>query len=258
MAGLSALSLGRQTVARRPKLLLLAWLMHAVFAALAVAPAIGVFTRSLEHRPLFSNELLNDFSLDLLVSWRAAYGEPMPGLLLLGAILAVIYAAAKVGLDCFIFPAYLAPFEDFRDGRLARAAAKAAPRIIGASLAGLGLSLVLAGFVLAFRNQPSIVAALIVAAGFLRVLVNLWKCGSWGGAWAAIGARPGTTLWLTLVTLFGIGLYGAMAGAVVWVDLGSARPFAMFFVQQVLVFAGVWLRLWLAASAVVLWRSEPA
>jgi hypothetical protein len=255
-AGLSALSLGRQTVARRPKLLLLAWVLQAIFAALASVPAWIVFTGALANRPVFSRELLNDFSLDLLVSWRAAYGQPLTGLLLLAAILAVLYAAAKIALDCFLFPAYLAPFNDFPDGRLGRAAAQAARGIIGASLLSLGSSLVLGGLVLAFREKPSIVVAVIVAGAFQRVLANLWKCGSFGEAWAAIRARPGVTLWLTLVTLGSVLLYGAIAAAWVWFDFLSARPMAMFLAQQVLVFAGVYLRLWLAAAAVVLWRSQ--
>jgi len=256
MVGLSPLWLGRQTVAQRPRLLLLAWLLQAVFATLAAAPAWSVFTNSLEHRPVFSNELLNDFSLDLLVSWRAAYGRPLSGLLVLAAILMVLYATAKIALDCFIFPAYLAPFDDFLDGRLGRAAACAAPGIIGASLAGLGLSLVLAGFVLTFRDKPAMAVALVVVGAFSRMLTNLWKCGSFGEAWAAIWARPLSTLWLTFVTLGSVLLYGALAGAWVWFDLLSAHPFAMFCAAQVLVFAGVYLRLWLAASAVVLWRSQ--
>jgi hypothetical protein len=255
-AGLAVLSLGRQTVARRPRLLLLAWLLQVIFAALAAAPAWSVFINSLEHRPVFSNELLNDFSMDLLVRWRAAYGQPMPGLLLLAAILIVLYAAAKIALDCFIFPAYLAPFDDFGDGRLGRAAACAAPGVIGASLAGLGLSLVLAGFVLAVRDKPWTVVAVIVLGAFWRVLTNLWKCGNFGEARAAIWARPGCTFWLTLVTLGSVLLYGSLAGAWVWFDLLSANPLAMFLAAQVLVFAGVYLRLWLAASAVVLWRAQ--
>jgi len=254
-AGLGALSLGRQTVAVRPRLLLLAWLLQVVFATLAAAPAWGVFTNSLEHRPVFSNELLNDFSLDLLVSWRGAYGRPLLGLLILAAILIVLYAAAKIALDCFLFPAYLAPFDDFRDGRLGRAAAQAAPRIIWASVASLGFSLVLAGCVLAFHDRLWLVVALIVVGVFLRVLTNLWKCGTFVQAWAAIWARPGSMLWLTLVTLGSVLLYGALSGAWVWFDLLSTRPLAMFCAAEVLVFAGVYLRLWLAASAVVLWRS---
>jgi hypothetical protein len=256
MAGLSALSLGRQTVAQRPRLLVAAWLLHGAFAALAAVPAFNVFTHSIEHRPQFSNELLTDFSLDQLVSWRAAYGQPLWGLLVLAAILVVLYGAAKIALDCFLFPAYLAPFDDFPDGRLGRAAAQAVRGIIAASLASLGLSLVLAGFLLSSRNNPSIVVALIVLGAFLRVLANLWKCGSFGGTWAAVRARPGTALWLTLVTLASVALYGAAVAALVWFDLLSARPVVMFAAQEVLVFAGVWLRLWLAASAVVLWRSE--
>lgn len=255
MVGIRALALGRQTVAQRPRLLLTAWLLHAVFASLAVAPAVGVFTGSIENRPQFSNQLLHDFSLDLLVSWRAAYGQPLRNLVTLAVILTLLYAAAKIALDCFIFPAYLAPFEDFRDGRLARAAARIAPRVVGASLASVGFSLVVAGLTLSFRGQTSAAIAFVVLAGFLRVLGNLWKCGGFGEAWTAVRQRPGTTLWLTLTTLLGIALYAVAAGALVWFDFGSAHPFAMFFAQQVLVFAGVWMRLWLAASAVVLWRS---
>ncbi len=255
MGGVDALWVGWRTVAARPKFVLGAWMLHAAIAAAASLPAWRLFAASIGHRPVFSGELLHDFSLDLLIDWRGAFGQPLRGLLMLAIVLAAVYAAAKILFDCFLYPAYLFPFDDFRDGRLGRAALQAAPGVIAASIAGVGLSLVIGGFILKARQHPGLMAAAFLTAVFLRVLLNLWKCSGLGDALSVLRARFGVSLWLTIASAGSIILYSVAAAAWAWIAVGSAHPAWMFALQQGLIALSVLLRLWLTASAVVLFRS---
>jgi hypothetical protein len=252
----SALALGHQTVLLRPRLLLAAWLLHAIFAMLAAGPAVSVFTNSLEHRPAFSDEVRHDFSLDLLVDWRAAYGDPLLPLFKAALVLAAIYGVAKLLLDAVIFPAYLDPFDDLRRSRPGHVVRG----ILGASLMGAGLSLGALAVLAPIASQwkPAGIA-IALALAFLRVLTSLWKCagatdGSFSDAFRVIRDRPGATLWLTLVTLAGGASFVAASAAAAWYSLESPY-FYIFLAQQAVILLGVWLRLWLNASTIVLWRA---
>ncbi len=279
MAGLRLLSLGVRAVGQRPRLLLAAWLLHAVFAVLAAWPAFGVFSASLAHRPLASQAFLQGFSFDLLADWRAAYGGPLEAQFGVVLHLIVVYAAAWVLLEAALLPAYLEPFDAFQQGRLLRAAAKALPGVTVVALWSLPLWAVL-GFLstraiaaarwLAAATESEVLPTLLVAltalvflgaALLLRVLLNLWKCarvsgaGGFGQALAAFRSRPGAVLFLAAATLGLLPLYLAAAGGAALWALSTWRVLPAIGLEQVVIFGAVVFRLWSLACCTVLWRA---
>lgn len=254
MPALKDLSLGARTLALRPRLLLAAWLLHVTFAlAASWFPWRGIIG-SLEHRPVASRAFLYGFNTELFVDWMAAYGKPVVAYQNAALVIALIYGLGVVLLESVMLPAWLWPFER-------RQGAFLSP-LLQITIYSLGIWLLLAAVILTMGSVSPIAAAItaVIAAVFLRVILNLWKCArvsgnaGLGDALAAATRRPGSVTMLAAATLLMAILYASVAAAAGWFSLVSGRVIPSIILQQVLILAAVSLRLWLQASTVVLWR----
>jgi hypothetical protein len=252
------LSLGLATVALRKRLLLAAWLVHAFFALAAAWPAAGLFRRAIAQRPVFSREVLSGFSLDLLVELRAAHRQEIAAYVTLALVLAMVYGAAKLVLDAVILPAYLSPLERLSDGRWLRAAARAMGPLLRVGAVSAAAWLLLWYVAWAAKWLAAVAAGIAL---LLRVLFQLWKCAVAGGngglaeAWAAAARNPPAVLWLILATAILPAAYALLAGAVTLFTLGADYVVTSMVLGQLVVAAGILLRLWLLASAAIVWRA---
>lgn len=275
MDHLRLLGLGMRTLALRPRLVAAAWILHMVFAAAAAGPAVGVFASSLAHRPEASKAFLEGFSLEMFTDWAAAYGGPLSAYFTAALAMAVIYGVATVIIEAVILPAWLWPFDK------SRSAMEVLPGLFSVAAGSLGLWIVFALVFAAVASAahhltagtesemiPGLVTlvagtAALCAASLGRVLMNLWKCAAVAGggmreALAAAVGRPRATFRLAAATLAGAGLYGAIAGVVALYGLNAPHVLTALVLEQGTIFVAVIFRLWLLASAVVLWRAPGA
>jgi hypothetical protein len=241
-------------LALQPRLLLAAWLLHLSFALAASWFPWREIIGSLEHRPVASRAFLQGFDLELLVDWIFAYGKPMAAYQNVALVMALIYGLGVVLLESAILPAWLWPFER-------RQGAFFSP-LLQIALSSLGVWVLLAAAIVTLRSASPIVAAIggAIAAVFVRVILNLWKCArvsgdaGLGDALAAAARRPGSVTMLAAATLVTAVLYATVAAAAGWFSLVSENVILAIVLQQVLIFVAVYLRLWIQASTVVLWR----
>jgi len=198
-----------------------------------------------------SRALSQGFDLELLMDWMAAYGQPMLAYQNAAVVMALVYGLAVVLLESVILPAWLWPFERRRGDFVVP--------LLQIAIGSLLAWLLLAAVIVIMRSFVVAIGG-VIAAVFLRVILNLWKCArvsSNAGLSEAVSTAArhvGAVTMLSLTTLVFALLYAMSVTVAGSFSLFSGRIVPAILLQQALILTAVLLRLWLQAATVVLWR----